>query len=519
MKKPVVLVIMDGYGISEKKIGNEIAVAKKPHLDFLMQTYPHILLDASEEQVGLPAQQMGNSEVGHLNIGAGRIVYQSLTLINSKIKDGSFFKNPAFAQALNNVKTKHSNLHIMGLLSDGGVHSQLEHILALLQLAKETKVSNVYVHAILDGRDTGPHEGLKYLDILNKKMQELGVGKLASISGRYYAMDRDKNLDRTARYYDCIVSHKGQSFNDYHEYLKSDYQQQGDNHSDEFVQPAYQSDSVKLQDHDSVIFANFRPDRAIQIGTVITNPTYYQPKYLPQPQLHDITFVSMMKYADSVLGEVAFALPELKNVLGVYLADHGYHQLRIAETEKYAHVTFFFDGMVKYDGVEAPELKNCERILIPSPKVATYDLQPEMSAYLITEALLKELDKGQLDVVIMNYANCDMVGHTAIAPAVKRAIEVVDECVGKVYEKVQALGGVMMITADHGNAECILDEEGHAVTAHTCNPVPLIITSKDVKFIKKHGKLADLAPTLLTLLNASIPSEMTGDVLIAKGGK
>ncbi len=518
MKKPVVLVIMDGYGISNKDVGNAIKAANKPHLDFLLNNYPSILLDASENAVGLPQGQMGNSEVGHLNIGAGRIVYQSLTLINKAIDEHEFENNPAFMGAIKHVKKHNSILHIMGLLSDGGVHSHLDHILALLKLANEQGIKQVCFHAMLDGRDVEPQTSLSYLKQIQDYLMANKMGCLASIAGRYYAMDRDKNFERTKRYYDVIVQHKGSSFLDYHDYIKQEYARQGAYSSDEFVYPAYYQDAPTIQDNDAIIFANFRPDRAIQIATVLSNPDYYKDVYNPAVHLHNIYFVSMMKYADSVLGSVAFSHPVLSNVLGVCLANQSYHQLRIAETEKYAHVTFFFDGLVKYDGIENPQLPNCQRILIPSPKVATYDLKPEMSAYLITEALLKELDKGDLDVVILNYANCDMVGHTAVKLAVKQAVEVVDECVGRVYAKVQQMGGVMLVTADHGNAESIADVQGHPLTAHTTNPVPLIITSHAVKFIINRGKLADLAPTILYLLGAQIPGEMTGSILIKKGG-
>ncbi len=517
-KTPIVLLIMDGFGIRKEKLGNAIAMAKKPNIDFIMEKYPNILLNASMEDVGLPKGQMGNSEVGHMNIGAGRVVYQSLTLINKSIEDKSFFENDKFLKAIKHVVDNNSTLNIMGLLSDGGVHSSNQHIYALIELAAKYKIKNVNVHAILDGRDVDPQLGIKYLEELEEKMKTIGVGRLASISGRYYAMDRDKNLDRVNLYYEAIVENKGSSFKSFAEYIKKDYSKQVNSPSDEFVKPAYCSvfDS-RVKDNDAIIFANFRPDRAIEISTIITNPDYYSNNglsYMPSTILKNIYFVEMMKYADSVKGEVAFHLDSLNNVLGVYLANKGYKQLRIAETEKYAHVTFFFDGTIKYDGVENPELKGCKRIMIPSPKVATYDLKPEMSAYLVTGALLEQLDEKYLDVVIVNYANCDMVGHTAIPKAVVKAVEVVDECIGKIYKKVIELGGTLVITADHGNADEIYDEKNNPITSHSLNPVPLIITRNDIVFIKNRGKLADIAPTILYLLGEDIPSEMTGNVLI-----
>ncbi|MDD3383948.1 MAG: 2,3-bisphosphoglycerate-independent phosphoglycerate mutase [Bacilli bacterium] len=517
-KTPIVLLIMDGFGIRKEKIGNAIAMAKKPNIDFIMGKYPNILLNASMEDVGLPKGQMGNSEVGHMNIGAGRVVYQSLTLINKSIEDKSFFENEKFLKAIKHVVDNNSTLNIMGLLSDGGVHSSNQHIYALIELAAKYNVRNVNIHAILDGRDVDPQLGVKYLKELKEKIEIIGSGKIASISGRYYAMDRDKNLDRVNLYYEAIVDNKGKSFKNFEDYIESDYKQQVNSPSDEFVKPAYCSEfDSRIKDNDAIIFANFRPDRAIEISTIITNPNYYDNNglnYKPKTNLNNIYFVEMMKYADSVKGEVAFHLDSLNNVLGVYLANKGYKQLRIAETEKYAHVTFFFDGTIKYDGIENPELQGCKRIMIPSPKVATYDLQPEMSAYLVTDALLKQLDERYLDVVIVNYANCDMVGHTAIPKAVIKAVEVVDECVGKIYNKVIELKGTLVITADHGNADEIYDNESNPITSHSLNPVPLIITRKDISFVKDRGKLADIAPTILYLLGEDIPSEMTGNVLI-----
>lgn len=527
-KRPIVLCIMDGFGIRKNKHGNAIFGARKPNLDYLMKNYPMTQLLASGEAVGLPEGQMGNSEVGHMNIGAGRIVYQSLTLINKAIKDGSFFTNLALNKAIEHVNKHNSKLHIFGLMSDGGVHSHIEHIFALLDLAKTHNVKEVYVHAFMDGRDVDPQTGVKFIAQLEEKCKEVGNASLATISGRYYSMDRDKNLSRTDLAYRAITLLEGPKFNDGVVYLQNEYarlESEGKSGSDEFVLPGIKEGAKPLEDNDGVIFANFRPDRAIQLSTIITNPTYYEnpplkedgtpafESYVPPVVLKNVAFTSMMKYADYVYSEIAFALKPLTNILGPVLANHNYKQLRIAETEKYAHVTFFFDGTVNYDGKEKPELKGCRRILINSPKVATYDLQPEMSAYDVTRALEAELDKNDLDVVILNYANCDMVGHTAIYDAVVKAVETVDECVGRIYNKVKKLGGVMLITADHGNAEMLLDEINHPYTAHTTNQVPFIITDQRYE-LKDGGILGDIAPTILNLLGEEVPAEMEGKSLI-----
>ena len=521
--KPVILCIMDGYGLAPASSGNAISQAKKPHLDAIFKEYPYTTIKASGEAVGLPDGQMGNSEVGHLNIGAGRIVYQSLTLINKAVKDGAFFKNEKYLDAMNHAKKHHSHLHIFGLMSDGGVHSHVNHICAIIKMAKQQGLDDVFVHAFMDGRDVDPQSGVKYLDMVQKTMDEEGIGHIASISGRYWAMDRDKNFDRIDVAYKVMVDHEGKSFTDYHAYLKEQYEYLptiGKESSDEFVTPAYNANvDGRIKDDDAIIFMNFRPDRAIQISTLFTNPYFYEhpslkadgtpafKPYVPSHVLKNIFYVCTMKYADSVKGEIAFALPKTDNVLGEFLADHGYHQLRIAETEKYAHVTFFFDGTKNYDGVERPELKNCRRVLINSPKVATYDLKPEMSAYEVTDALINELNKGDLDVVIVNYANCDMVGHTAVIPAAIKAVETVDECVGRVFDWTQKHGGVMIIIADHGNAEKELDEHGNPFTAHTTNVVPCCITKKGLT-LREDGKLSNIAPTIIELLGDKAPKEM-----------
>lgn len=501
-KRPIVLCILDGYGLSNRVEGNAVKLANTPNLDDLMDLYPTTTIKASGIAVGLPEGQMGNSEVGHLNIGAGRVVYQSLTLINKAMQDGDFYKNEKFLKAIQNAKDNGTKLHIWGLLSNGGVHSSNEHIYGLLKLAKEQGLDQVYVHAFLDGRDVAPDSGASFIEELCNKMKEIGIGEVASVSGRYYAMDRDKRFERVELAYDAIVSGKGESFDCPIQYVKDSY---GKEVYDEFVIPGYNKNvDGTIGDKDSIIFANFRPDRAIQIATVITNDVY---DYKPTNKPKDLTFVCMMKYADSVNGEIAFALPELTNTLGDYLSCKGVKQLRIAETEKYAHVTFFFDG-----GLDK-EIDGASRVLVNSPKVATYDLQPEMSAYEVKDKLLEELDKDIHDVVIVNFANCDMVGHTGMIPAAIKAVSVVDECVGEVYQKVMELGGTMLITADHGNSEMLVDENGNPFTAHTTNEVPLILTNTHLE-LKEDGKLGDLAPTMLQLLGLEIPKEMDGVSLL-----
>lgn len=501
-KRPIVLCILDGYGLSDRVDGNAVKLANTPNLDDLMALYPTTTIKASGIAVGLPEGQMGNSEVGHLNIGAGRVVYQSLTLINKAIQDGDFNANDKFLKAIKNAKDNGTKLHIWGLLSNGGVHSSIEHIYGLLQLAKEQGLSKVYVHAFLDGRDVAPDSGASFVEALCKKMEEIGVGEVASVSGRYYAMDRDKRFERVELAYDAIVSGKGEHFDCPVQYVKDSY---GKDVYDEFVIPGYNNKvDGTIGDNDSIIFANFRPDRAIQLATVMTNDVY---DFKPTNKPSDLFFVCMMKYADTVHGEIAFALPTLTNTFGDYLSAKGMKQLRIAETEKYAHVTFFFDG-----GVDK-EINGATRVLVNSPKVATYDLQPEMSAYEVKDKLLAELDKDIHDVVIVNFANCDMVGHTGFIPAAIKAVSVVDECVGEVYEKVLELGGTMLITADHGNSEMLLDENGNPFTAHTTNLVPLIVTNTHLE-LKEDGKLGDLAPTMLQLLGLEIPKEMDGESLL-----
>lgn len=511
---------MDGFGISNRTIGNAILAAKKPNLDALFERYPHRELSASGEAVGLPKGQMGNSEVGHMNLGAGRIVYQSLTLLDSFIQDGTFFQNPSLCESLDRALHQHAKVHLMGLLGDGGVHAHQRHLYALLETAARRGIKQVFIHLFLDGRDVEPDTAPQFIEEMMLYCKKIGIGTIASISGRYFAMDRDKNFSRLDQAYGAIVRREGPSFSNPIDYIHLEYErmhQAGTMPSDEYVLPAYAQDNLgQVQDGDLVLFANFRPDRAIQLATILTNPTYYGEKYhyCPRPQLLHIELVSMMKYADSVRGKIAFELPSLTSPLGPFLASKGYHQLRIAETEKYAHVTFFFDGTVNYDGRERPELPGCKRILIPSPKVATYNQKPEMSAYEVKDALLGDLQEHDYDVVILNFANCDMVGHTADLNATIRAVETVDECVGEIAHYLEQVGGLMLLLADHGNAESLRDDLGQPLTAHTTNPVPFLLTSTRYQLREGEGKLADVAPTILRLLQCEIPEEMSGKPLI-----
>lgn len=498
--KPIILAIMDGVGLREDNSGNAFNQAIKPNYDRFIDEFPHSRLDASGIMVGLPDGQMGNSEVGHLNIGAGRIVYQPLELINKAIKDGSFSDNLAFKNIIEHVKSNNSKLHIMGLISDGGVHSHIDHIIALLKLAKENNVK-VYVHAFMDGRDTLPDKALVYLSQLEQAMIRIGCGTIATVSGRYYAMDRDKRFDRLQLAYDAIVSGIGPKNKNYRDVIAKSF---NNNIYDEFIIPTVIDKSGTIHDNDGVIFANFRPDRVIQMGNALTNEHFdgFETK-----KFKNLKLVTMMPTASSVKAEIAFHLINLDNTLGAYIDSLGLKQLRIAETEKYAHVTYFFDG-----GKEL-NLKGCTRSLEKSSKVATYDLKPEMSANEITTKLLKELD-NDYDLVILNFANCDMVGHTGNMDATIKAVETVDHDLGLIYDKVNRLGGLLIVTADHGNAELMLDENGHVITAHTTNQVPFIVCSKDYELVD--GKLADIAPSILKIMELSIPKEMTGNVIINK---
>ncbi|MBU1144606.1 MAG: 2,3-bisphosphoglycerate-independent phosphoglycerate mutase [Firmicutes bacterium] len=503
MKKPVVLIIMDGMGLTEKGPGNAYELANKPHLDLLFNEFPHIAINASEEAVGLPEGQMGNSEVGHMNIGAGRIVYQSLTRVNVAIKDGTYKTNPAFLQAFEHTKKYKSKLHIFGLLSDGGVHSHIKHIKALFDAAKENKVEHTYFHAFLDGRDVPPKSAVLYLSDLREELVQKHYGSIASVSGRYYSMDRDKNYSRIQLAYDAMSFGKAPHFSDCVKGVEASY---NEGINDEFVLPFVVDSSGLIETNDAIIFANFRPDRAIEIGTAYSNPEAL-PLLDTKNGPKNILFVSTMKYSDSVKGPIAFELNDLREMYGDYISELGLKQLRIAETEKYAHVTFFFDG-----GVDK-EIIGAKRVLIPSPKVPTYDSLPEMSAYAITDAVILELNTRQFDTVILNFANGDMVGHTGVIKAAIKAVETVDECVGRVVDKVLELGGIALITSDHGNCEKMLADDGSPFTAHTTNKVPLLITKKGIT-LRENGNLGDLAPTMLELMNLEKPKAMTGSSLI-----
>ena len=503
MKKPVVLIIMDGIGMTNSGPGNAYSLAKKPNLEYLFSHYPSTLLEASGEAVGLPEGQMGNSEVGHMNIGAGRVVYQSLTRVNKAAKERMFKTNNAYLAAFKHTMKNNSKLHLFGLLSDGGVHSHILHFKEMLKTAKEVGVDETYIHAFLDGRDTGPQSAVGFIDDLESFMKEINYGKIATVSGRYYAMDRDKNWDRIQKAYDTMTCGVGEHYESAREGVLKSY---ANGVNDEFVIPFVVDDLGLIKDNDSIIFMNFRPDRAIQISTAYSNPKaleHLNTKSAPK----NIMFVSTMKYADSVTGEVAFELNDLNDMFGDYIAEKGLYQLRIAETEKYAHVTFFFDG-----GVDK-QIKNAKRVLIQSPRVPTYDLKPEMSAYEITEAVLQELDSKVHDVVILNFANGDMVGHTGVIPAAIKAVEAVDDCVGKVVNKVKELGGIALITADHGNCEKMIAEDGTIFTAHTTNLVPFIVTDELVS-LRPSGNLGDIAPTMLKLLELDQPKAMTGVSII-----
>jgi len=507
-KKPVMLMILDGFGIAPKSEGNAVSLAKKTNFDRLVEKYPHSELQASGLFVGLPDGQMGNSEVGHLNIGAGRIVYQELTRITKSIADGDFFTNEALVSAMDNAKKTDGALHLMGLLSDGGVHSHIDHLKGLLEFAKKAGVQNVYVHAFMDGRDVPPSSGKEFIEKAEAMMAEVGIGKIATVSGRYYAMDRDNRWERVELAYNAMVLGQGETANSAVEAIEKSYH---DNKTDEFVLPTViEKDSnpvAKIKNGDSVVFFNFRQDRAREITRAINDKVFdgFNRETL------DLTFVTMTQYDKTLEGvKVAFTPQTLTNTLGEYVSSKGLNQLRIAETEKYAHVTFFFNG-----GVEK-ENENEDRALIPSPKVATYDLKPEMSAYEVTEELINRLDSDKYDMVILNFANPDMVGHTGVVEAAIKAIEAVDECLGKVVDKVLEKDGTVFITADHGNAETMIDfSTGNRFTAHTTQPVPFVWVANDTegKTIKD-GKLADIAPTMLNVLGLEVPAEMTGENLI-----
>ncbi|MBB6694209.1 2,3-bisphosphoglycerate-independent phosphoglycerate mutase [Cohnella xylanilytica] len=506
--KPVALIILDGFGLREETHGNAVAQAKKPNFDRFWSTYPHTQLTAQGEAVGLPEGQMGNSEVGHLNIGAGRIVYQDLTRITKSIREGDFFENETLLGAVRHAKQNGKKLHLYGLLSDGGVHSHIAHCFALLELAKKEGLTEVYVHAFLDGRDVAPDSAVGYLQQLQAKIEVLGVGKIATVQGRYYAMDRDKRWDRVEKSYRAMVYGEGPTYTDPIQAVKESYEKSV---MDEFVMPTVivgaDGKPVGLVEaEDAVVFFNFRPDRAIQLSNVFTNEDFRgfdRGEKFPK----NLYFVCLTLFSESVGGFVAYKPKELDNTLGEVLVQQGKTQLRIAETEKYPHVTFFFSG-----GRDI-QLPGETRILINSPKVATYDLKPEMSAYEVADAAVKEIEADKHDAIILNFANPDMVGHSGMLEPTIKAVEATDECLGKVVDAILAKGGVAVIIADHGNADMVIDDQGRPFTAHTTNPVPCIVTKQGVT-LRDGGILADVAPTLLKLLELPQPKEMTGVSLI-----
>ena len=507
--KLTMLMILDGFGDNPNKDGNAIKLAKTPNIDKLMRKYQTQDIYTSGLAVGLPEGQMGNSEVGHTNIGAGRIVYQELTKITKSIEDGDFFTNPEFIAAIENCKKYNSKLHILGLVSDGGVHSHNRHLYGLLEMAKRRDFENVYVHCFLDGRDTPPASAESYILKLQDKMNEKGIGRIASLSGRFYAMDRDKRWQRVQKCYDALVNGKGIRAGNAVKAIEDSYQKEV---FDEFVEPTviYSGEEpvATIGKHDSVIFFNFRPDRAREITRALVDTEFNE--FETKKDL-DLYFVCFTNYDETMPNvQVAFKKEPLVNTFGEYISKNGYTQLRIAETEKYAHVTFFFNGG------EEKQYEGEDRILVPSPKVETYDMKPEMSAYEVTEKVLNAISSKKYDTIILNYANPDMVGHTGNLDAAVKAIEVIDECVGKVVEEVNKQEGILLITADHGNAEQMIDyRTGEPHTAHTTNPVPLILVgAEDVKL--KEGRLADLAPTMLDLMGIEKPAEMTGESLILR---
>lgn len=503
-KKPVMLMILDGFGIAPKSDGNAVEAAKKPNFNGLIEKYPTTQLQASGLYVGLPDGQMGNSEVGHLNIGAGRIIYQELTRITKEVGEGGFLKNESLTLAIKNAKENNSALHLMGLLSDGGVHSHIDHLKGLLSLAKESGLQNVYVHAFMDGRDVPPSSGKDFVVEIENYMKEIGVGKIATISGRYYAMDRDNRWERVQLAYNAMVLGQGENAASAVEAVDKSYH---DNKTDEFILPAVIDENGMIKNNDSVIFFNFRPDRAREITRAINDKEFTG----FNREILNLTFVTMTQYDKTLEGVyVAYKPQSIGNTLGEFVSNKGLNQLRIAETEKYAHVTFFFNG-----GVEK-ENPGEDRALIASPKVATYDLKPEMSAYEVTEELLNRIDEDKYDMIILNYANPDMVGHTGIMEAAVKAVEVVDECLGKVANKILEKDGTLFITADHGNAEIMIDfSTGNPFTAHTTDPVPFVWVANNTEGrTLKEGKLADIAPTMLNEMGLEAPEEMTGECLI-----
>ena len=509
--KLTMLMILDGFGDNPNKDGNAIKMAKTPNIDRLMKKYSNVDIGTSGLAVGLPEGQMGNSEVGHTNIGAGRIVYQELTRITKSIEDGDFFSNPEFIAAIENCKKNNSKLHILGLVSDGGVHSHNRHLYGLLEMAKRRDFEDVYVHCFLDGRDTPPASAESYILKLQDKMNEKGVGKIASLSGRFYAMDRDKRWQRVQKCYDALVNGKGNKASSSIKAIEDSYQKEV---FDEFVEPTVICNGdepvATIEKNDSVIFFNFRPDRAREITRAIVDPDFDGFETKKDLNTYFVCFTSYDETMPNV--HIAFKKEPLKNTFGEYISDKGYTQLRIAETEKYAHVTFFFNGG------EEKQYEGEDRILVPSPKVETYDMKPEMSAYEVTDKVCEALENDKYDVVILNFANTDMVGHTGSLQAAIKAVEAVDECVGKIVKIIEEKQGNLLITADHGNAEQMIDyKTGEPHTAHTTNPVPIILVTANKEYkLKENGKLADLAPTMLDLMGIKQPEEMTGESLLIR---
>ena len=506
--KVTMLMILDGFGDNPNKDGNAIKLANTPNIDKLMKKYPNTDIFTSGKYVGLPDGQMGNSEVGHTNIGAGRIVYQELTRITKSIEDGDFFSNPEFIAAIENCKKHNSKLHILGLVSDGGVHSHIRHLYGLLEMAKRRDFEDVYVHCFLDGRDTPPASAEGYIAKLQDKMKEKGIGKIASISGRFYAMDRDKRWQRIQKCYDALVNGKGLKAGTAIKAIEDSYQKEV---FDEFVEPTVicngEEPVAKIEKNDSVIFFNFRPDRAREITRTLVDKEFNE----FETKKMDLYFVCFTNYDETMPNvHIAFKKEVLHNTFGEVVSKAGLTQLRIAETEKYAHVTFFFNGG------EEKQYPGEDRILVPSPKVETYDQKPEMSAYEVTDKVVEALENDKYDVVILNFANTDMVGHTGSLPAAIKAVEAVDECVGRIVKIIEEKKGNLIITADHGNAEQMIDyKTGEPHTAHTTNPVPIILITEDQKIkLKDNGKLADLAPTMLDLMGIQKPEEMTGESLL-----
>lgn len=499
---PLVLCILDGVGMRKEHHGNAFYEANTPNFDYLWQHYPHTLLEASGTLVGLPEGQMGNSEVGHMNLGAGRIVYQPLEMINASIRDRSIFENEELISVMDYVKEKDSKLHLCGLLSDGGIHSHINHLFAIMELAKEQGIKEVYIHAFLDGRDTLPQVANTFIQMLQDKIKELGIGVIATVAGRYYAMDRDNRWDRISLAYENMTIGNGIEAVDIKEAILKSYEA-GDN--DEFVKPIIVNKNGLVASNDGMICFNFRPDRLRELFSAFTNPKF---DGFARPQLEHVKLVTMMPVSEEVICTNAYHLQVLNNTLGEYLSKQGKTQLRIAETEKYAHVTYFFDGGVERD------LPGAKRILIPSPKVATYDLKPSMSADEITKKLIHELTTNSYDVVILNYANGDMVGHTGDFKATVEAVETVDDCLGKLYTTIKELDGTLVVIADHGNCDIMLDDNNNVITSHSTSKVPCIITREGLMLCE--GKLSDIAPTILTLLDMKIPEEMTGTNLIEK---